>query len=167
MFDFPASPTVGQKYSAYAWDGEKWMLTLADGADLPIGTVLPFYLAAAPSGWTKLTSNNDKMMRVVSGSGGVSGGTNSFSSVMAQTAIGNSSLTTAMLTSHAHTLNSNALGQEAIGYSGAVLWSNFAAGAHSNFYYGINSSPTGSGSAHNHPITMSMQYIDLILASKD
>jgi len=46
----------------------------------PSGTALVFYQASAPTGWTKSTSNNDKALRVVSGSGGGSGGTHAFSS---------------------------------------------------------------------------------------
>ena len=42
---------------------------------IPAGTVMVFYQAAAPVGWTKVTTHNDKTLRVVSGSGGGSGGT--------------------------------------------------------------------------------------------
>lgn len=27
-FNFPSSPTVGQTYSQYVWDGEKWTWTV-------------------------------------------------------------------------------------------------------------------------------------------
>lgn len=47
--------------------------------DIGIGfaatTALVFYQASAPTGWTKQTSENDKYLRVVSGTGGGSGGT--------------------------------------------------------------------------------------------
>lgn len=55
------------------------------------GVIMPFYQAAAPTGWTKLTSQNDKALRVVSGSGGGSGGTNAMSAGL----------------SHSHTVNSH------------------------------------------------------------
>lgn len=41
------------------------------------GTVMPFYQASAPLGWTKVVTHNDHMMRIVSGVGGVSGGSDS------------------------------------------------------------------------------------------
>lgn len=41
----------------------------------PAGTVSLFGLAAAPTGWTKLTTQNAQLLRVVSGTGGGSGGT--------------------------------------------------------------------------------------------
>lgn len=58
---------------------------------IPAGTVMVFYQAAAPVGWTKLTTQNDKALRVVSGSGGVDGGSLSMSGGV----------------SHSHTVNSH------------------------------------------------------------
>jgi len=74
------------------------------------GTVILFWQTAAPTGWTKITTQNDKALRVVSGSGGVSGGTNAFSTVMAQTVVGSSTLSTAQLASHAHSYTAPAAG---------------------------------------------------------
>ena len=42
---------------------------------IPNGSVMAFFQAAAPSGWTKVTSQNNKVLRVVSGNGGGTGGT--------------------------------------------------------------------------------------------
>lgn len=58
---------------------------------IPSGTVMVFYQAAAPSGWTKVTTQNDKALRVVSAAGGGSGGTNAVSAGL----------------SHSHTVNSH------------------------------------------------------------
>jgi hypothetical protein len=44
----------------------------------PAGVKKLFFQAAAPTGWTKDTTENNKMLRVVSGTGGVSGGTIAF-----------------------------------------------------------------------------------------
>ncbi len=44
------------------------------------GVVMVFYQASAPTGWTKSTTNNNKALKVVSGSGGGSGGTHGLSS---------------------------------------------------------------------------------------
>ena len=48
--------------------------------NLPAGTTIPFFQAAAPSGWTQVTSHNDKALRVVNGAGGGSAGTHGLSS---------------------------------------------------------------------------------------
>ncbi len=47
------------------------------------GTSLPFFQATAPAGWTKSTTNNDKALRVTSGTGGGTGGSTAFTSVFA------------------------------------------------------------------------------------
>jgi len=51
---------------------------------IPSGTRMIFYQKAAPTGWTKVTTSVDnKALRVVSGDGGGSGGSNSFTSTFA------------------------------------------------------------------------------------
>lgn len=49
--------------------------------DFPAGTITLFVQASAPSGWTQVNSQNNKVIRVVNGSGGGSGGSNPFTSV--------------------------------------------------------------------------------------
>jgi len=51
--------------------------TLEVNLSAPPGTRLVFYQAAAPTGWTLDTTNNDYMLRVVSSNGGGKGGTQS------------------------------------------------------------------------------------------
>jgi hypothetical protein len=46
-------------------------------AGFPSGTTLPFYQAAAPTGWTQNVTFNDYMLRVVNTAGGGSGGSDS------------------------------------------------------------------------------------------
>jgi hypothetical protein len=164
-------------------------------ADFPSGTTLLFYQGAAPTGWTKLTAHNDKALRVVSGSGGVAGGTNPFSTVMAQTNVGNH----ALLAAEIPTINVNVSGSATLyiggnsgynvpwsttgwafpGYPGPAsgpedapyISSGSGSRGYSNYASGTvsisgSSSNTGGG-PHNHPITMQIQYCDVILASKN
>jgi hypothetical protein len=42
-----------------------------------------FYQSAAPTGWTQLTTQNNKALRVVSGTGGGTGGSNTFTTTFA------------------------------------------------------------------------------------
>jgi microcystin-dependent protein len=52
--DFPAAPTVGQKFDDWTWDGTKWALTAITGGSsgaLPVGAIIDFYGASAPSGF--------------------------------------------------------------------------------------------------------------------
>jgi microcystin-dependent protein len=132
------------------------------GQSFPRGTTMPFYQAAAPVGWTKLTTHNDKALRVVSGSGGVSGGTNAFSTVMAQSVVGNTTLSAATIPSHAHAIDGNS------GFAAATTTGSCAGTRMEVVANGSRSSGSiGSGGAHNHGITMDMQYIDVILAKKN
>lgn len=127
---------------------------------IPAGTVMLFYQASAPTGWTKITTQNDKALRVVSGSGGVAGGTNAFSTVMAQTVVGSTTLTTAQIPSHTHTYtvpNATTLNGLNCGANANVV---------SSFTAGTATGSAGTGGSHNHTITMSIQFIDVILASK-
>ena len=59
---------VLQRDSGSAWED---VATLIDA-----GTIMLFCQAAAPTGWTKITTQNDKALRIVSGTtGGTAGGT--------------------------------------------------------------------------------------------
>ena len=152
---FPDAPSDG---TTYGRNNAAW--AAISPSAFPAGTVMVFYQAAAPTGWTKLTTQNDKALRVVSGSsGGSAGGTNSFSSVMAQTVVGAHTLSLPETANHGHP------------YTFLDL-SGFAPTAGGGLYgtTGYNTNTTtavGGGGWHDHPITMNMQYIDVILASKN
>jgi hypothetical protein len=76
----------------------------------PSGTKMVFAQAAAPTGWTQDTTNNDKALRVVSGAGGGTGGTHAFSSPpsTAHTHTGPSHTHSTPSHSHTHTLSAGA-----------------------------------------------------------
>lgn len=154
-------------------------LTFNDGttmtsAPIPSGTVVLFYQAAAPTGWTKVTTQNNKALRVVSGTGGVSGGTTEFSTVFSnQTptittsglSAGATTLSTAQIPSHNHNISVYNGGESAV----------VAAGFPPNGVIGnTTTGSTGGGGSHTHSIsgsatssavTLNVQYIDIILCS--
>lgn len=141
--NFSAPPTV--------------MLTVF-AADLSVdaGTLMLFQQTSAPTGWTKQTTHNDKALRVVSGTAS-SGGTNAFSTVMAQTTVGNTTLDTTTMAAHTHGFKGDG------GYAGpGITQSTYASNTAVFTTYS-----SGSGNAHNHPITLAIQYVDIIIASKD
>jgi hypothetical protein len=130
-------------------------------AGFAAGTKLSFYQAAAPTGWTKDTTAalNDAVLRIVTGSGGVTGGSTAFTTWNGQTTSGATTLTTPQIPSHSHVVfasNSNPL-QGAINAPGA----NFAK------LSGSNSSDTGGSGSHDHPLTQNIKYADFIIATKD
>ena len=54
---------------------------------IPSGTSMLFMQAAAPTGWTKSVTHNNKALRIVSGTGGGSGGTVDFSTAFASKSV--------------------------------------------------------------------------------
>ena len=81
--------------------------SLATGGGFATATAMLFMQAAAPVGWTKQTTHDNKALRIVSGTGGASGGTTAFTTVFAsRTPAGDNTataLTIAMLAAHTHT----------------------------------------------------------------
>ena len=91
---------------------------------IPSGSVILFYQESAPTGWTKVTTQDNKALRVVSGTGGGTGGSTNFTSVFtSRTPSGsvsggnvsisisgstsNHSLTVGQLPRHVHGMNHN------------------------------------------------------------
>jgi hypothetical protein len=143
------------------------------------GTLMLFQQTAAPTGWTKQTTHNNKALRVVTGTAS-SGGTTAFTTVFASRtpagtnsggAVSNHTLTTTQISSHQHSLRNSAS-------------FNLPGGAPvENINYLTNTSTseltgsTGGGGAHNHGFTnptftgtamdFAVQYVDVIIASKN
>lgn len=163
---------------------------------IPPGTTMVFYQTSAPTGWTKETDDkfSNAAMRVVTGSGGGSAGSNGFTTAFnsskndgATLTVGSSSggtrvtgshtLTSSQLASHSHSPSGggaffirNKPGGEAplnSGGGGSFI-ETFGSTASTN-------SQLSSGS-HNHTITsdfsrgsfnLDVKYIDVIVASKN
>jgi hypothetical protein len=141
---------------------------------IPAGTVILFYQAAAPTGWTQVTTQNNKALRVVSGTGGVAGGTTAFSTVFAnqtptittsELSVGATTLSISQIPSHNHDI---ARGDDSTNFTGVGLNSNTASAVTSTSQGGGGSHTHSiSGSATSSAVTLNVQYIDIILASKD
>src|SRR5882724_2777756 len=90
------NPVVWGDLDAFG-ENDKWMKDNG-WAD---STKALFYQAAAPTGWTKVTTQNDKVLRVVSGSGGGSGGTLATSGTLS---LNHSAHSISSVGTHTHTL---------------------------------------------------------------
>lgn len=153
--------------------------------DAPAGTALIFAQTAAPTGWTKSVAHNDKALRVVSGVVG-SGGATAFTSVFgAGKNTGGHTLTAAEsgTVAHAHSLSASIT--DGAGNVLNTSSANSGVGASRNFLTGTVSTfaPNGtdwvisgtSGSvsaadasaAHSHTLSLDLQYVDVIIATKD
>ena len=152
----------------------------------PSGTMMMFVQQNAPTGWTKSTANNNRALRIVSGtSGGNQGGNNEFTAVFTSSRgttggnVGNHTLTTAQIPSHRHWVSRarrddnnfsqwNTNTQEFGLYSDAGSYS----ASDQNHSVGRNTAYTGSGQAHGHSFThpvvnLDVRYVDAIICSKD
>ena len=127
------------------------------------GTSLPCFNAAAPTGWTKQATHNDKALRLVNGSGGGSGGVTAFSTVFAASRSTDPyTLLIADLALHTHTPAagvSNFVGD--VGTYGA------GAGSTIGRFGGTAAGPAGGGGAHSHGMQMQVAYVDMIQINKD
>lgn len=187
---FPAPGTSGNVLTS---NGTAW--TSAAAAAFDAGTLMLFQQTAAPTGWTKQTTHNDKALRVVSGTAS-SGGTTAFSTVFAnQTptitttagtlavgagtfAVAATTLSTTQIPSHSHTKSiANATQPSSdTGYWGSgnpcqpvssqATNNTGGGGSHTHSLSGAPSL-SGSPSSTSSAITLNVQYVDLIIASKN
>lgn len=132
------------------------------------GTRLLFQQTAAPTGWTKDTTHDNKALRVVSGSassGGSVGFTSAFASQAVAGTVGSTTLTTTEMPSHSHTAGATfGAGTQAKGGTGANVRTIASTGN--------ATSAVGGGGSHNHTfsgtaINLAVQYVDVIIAAKD
>lgn len=156
-------------------NGTSW--TSAAAAAFDSGTRMMFAQTAAPTGWTKDTTNyNEHALRVVTGTAGT-GGSSNFSSALGTPSVsgslsgtvGSTTLTTTQMPSHNHSETYGWLGTPSGGgYN--PLWDN--KGANYTFY--VNS--TGGNGSHDHSFSgslsgasasISVKYLDVITATKD
>lgn len=133
----------------------------------PSTTAMLFQQSAAPTGWTKQTTHNDKALRVVSGTAG-SGGSVAFSTLFGRTATDSVTLSTANLAAHAHQLNSDTHVKVVID---AGLGNVYVPGSGNVFFLdnatNYNTSNAGSGTSFAPAIDCRVLYVDLIIATKD
>jgi hypothetical protein len=144
----------------------------------PAGTRVLFQQTSAPTGWTKITTFNDAALRVVSGAAS-SGGSTGFSTVFSAGGVASNSiaLTTAQMPSHSH---SASVGDPGHSHSSAFVFggggqfmggSDYSQGSAATSVSGtgisVSIGSAGSGAGHYHTTTMNLQYVDIIIASKD
>jgi hypothetical protein len=152
-------------------------------------TTWVFYQASAPTGWTKSTSHDNKALRVVSGTGGGSAGTNSFTSTMSSfnyagtlsssDSTGGTALSTPQIPSHSHTTSGFSLTgvPQLFNPDGAFIgWNGGDVQRASGFTRTFPATgPEGSDASHAHPfsasgsisvpVSITVQYIDVIVCT--
>ena len=156
---FSNNPTANRTLTLPDWTGTVDVF--------PSGTVMLFVQSAAPTGWTKSATHNNKALRVVSGTvstGGTVAFTTAFASKSVSGTVGSTTLTINQIPSHNHTYSFPgssfiylASGPGAYGLGDA---------------YTYTSGNAGGGQGHTHTFTgtaidLAVQYVDVIIATKD
>ena len=124
-----------------------------------------FHQSAAPVGWTKDTAAtlNNSALRVVTSTAWASGkqGGTAFDSVFGSGKTSdNYTLLEADIPSHTHTPSSG--GNFLATGSGAAVWATGAAAKSVS-----TTASTGGGGSHDHTLSLDLNYINMIIASKD
>jgi microcystin-dependent protein len=161
---------------------------LAAGGSFPPGTSMTFNQTAAPPGWTKSLAHNNVALRVVDGVVG-SGGSVTFSAAFMNHTenTGDHALSEAQIPQHTHTFGGDTGGQSANHTHGYAVVAGGAAmsggggfglevrqteGASNDHNHNINGTTgggTGGGQGHSHALNLNLdvQYVDVIIATKD
>ena len=135
----------------------------SDGFD--IGTVMMFAQTSAPTGWTKLTTHNNKALRIVSGTASTGGSvdfTTAFASQSVAGTVGDTTLNLTQIPAHTHTVGP----APATGSGGTT-----GGGSIAQTTTTYTSSSAGGGGSHTHTFTgtainLAVAYVDVILAAR-
>jgi hypothetical protein len=136
---------------------------VAKTSEFPSGTVMLFQQTAAPPGWTKQVVLNDYGLRVTSGTAGVTAG-NAFSTVFAQTAVGNTTISVATMPAHNHPTSIDASTIPLEGGGNPGLTGSASIGITPVTFSMTN---TGGGGSHTHSVNLALSYVDIIIAAKN
>ena len=180
---YTAAGTTGQALLSNGASAPTW----GDVAAFASGTVMLFVQTSAPTGWTKSTTHDNKALRVVSGAAS-SGGSVAFTTAFASQAVTGSvsvsvsisggsvngtTLSTGEMPSHSHDIGKGdrtapssmtGFGSNS-NYGTTTIGSTGGSGSHS---HGFNTpSGSGSGSFSGTAINLAVQYVDVIIATKN
>ena len=133
-------------------------------ANIPSGTKMLFQQTAAPTGWTKDTTHNDKALRVVSGTASF-GGADAFSAISTHATAAHTLLESEM-PSHTHTSVSG-YAHLARGNGTLTPGNPDATPTELNSQSGEAMQSAGGGGSHSHDFDLDLQYVDIIIATKD
>jgi hypothetical protein len=132
----------------------------------PRGTQMLFLSAAAPLLWTRITTNDDALLRIVGSAALSTGGTNGFVATFnSQTVTGSHTLTEAELAAHSHGGATGITNKYDLN-SGTTEGGTGPFGIPAQQDHTHTISSDGSNTAHSHTITTSIKYVDSLVGRK-
>jgi hypothetical protein len=173
-------------------NGTTWTSSAPASSVIPSGTIMLFVQTSAPTGWTKSTTHDNKALRVVSGtvsSGGSVAFTTAFASQSVSGTVGDTAISIAQMPAHSHGGTTSSAGAHqhtqrttSVNTGGGLTnipnatdtgATNTDAGvtdSQGNHSHTITSE--GSGNTHTHSFTgtainLAVQYVDVIIATKN
>jgi hypothetical protein len=158
-------------------NGTTWTSAASAGGGFPSGTAMLFVQTSAPTGWTKSTTHDNKALRVVSGTAS-SGGSVAFTTAFASgLSAGATTLSTSQIPAHSHGVtdpgHSHNINTGLVFASGTARESSRPSGTPLGTYIlsnttGISINNAGGGGSHDHTLpSFAVQYVDVIIATKD
>jgi len=143
------------------WECVSYQRVATYPGGFPASTRMVFNNTTAPTGWTKDTTAglDDSLMRIVIGSVS-SGGSQAFSTWNGLSATGAHTLVTSEMPAHTHL---ETVGQTA----GGITAPSPAVVSTINNVTTSETSSTGGGGSHTHPLTNGIKYNDFIIATKN
>lgn len=160
------------------------------GPDVPAGTVMSFFQASAPTGWTKNTNYNNVAVRVVSGGGGGGGGSQDFTTVFSSVpvtgtvavsgvsvsgTVQGTVLSVAQIGSHSHTVRARGAsaptsfqGTPNPGETSMANLTTSAAGSNVAHSHSFNGAVAGGNATFTgNSLNLAVRYVDCILCTKN
>jgi len=183
-----ADPTLDQDATTVAWVNAA--IATAVAPPFVAGTYMLFIQTAAPTGWTKSTTHNNKALRIVSGTAGTGGSVDFTTAFASQSVTGTTDATTAtgsVGTSGATTLSTSQIPSHTHTYSVVNSTRVGASTDYESYYYNTTTANTGAeggggshthtggtftGNSHTHTFTgnainLAVAYVDAIIAVKN
>lgn len=143
---------------------------------VPQNSIALFIQSSAPVGWAKSTFHNDKTLRVVSGTGGGSGGSITFTSAFPNSVktvsvpsvpvsgtVGNHTLSITELPSHSHSSASIGLSPGGGDVGSGAGWNRFFPAFGSDGAGGSHGHPWSGSFAFSASMDFRLQYVDVII----
>lgn len=165
----------------FVYDGTNFQV-LGQAAELPTGTKIVFFQATCPTGWTQDATQNNKALRIVSGTGAGTGGTTAFSTVFASRTpagtVGDTAISISQMPLHGHPMRLSIENTSSSNLAGGIMLNDTNTSSFAAFTGAVSDSQgqqiggTGGGNTHTHsftgtPMDFDVLRIDVIICTRD